>query len=118
MGDCLGITGAVSFFHFSLKTADGGVADDEEEKHLRKSRKDSPSKKNRIWNPHLITQVRECTWKILFMKKKYFVHFILAHHSQNVIFGLSDERAGSLLNIKENTENENLTVFSLNSNFT
>ena len=58
----------------------------------------------------VITQVRECTWKILFMKKKYFVHVILAHHSQNVIFGLSDERAGSLLNIKENTENENSTV--------
>ena len=45
-----------------------------------------------------------------FYEKKKFVHVILAHHFQNVIFGLSDERAGSLLNIKENTENENSTV--------
>ena len=57
-----------------------------------------------------LTLKDECTWKIHIMKKKYFVHVILAHHSQNVIFGLSDERAGSLLNIKENTENENSTV--------
>ena len=59
---------------------------------------------------HYHSSTRVYMENTFYEKKKYFVHVILAHHSQNVIFGLSDERAGSLLNIKENTENENSTV--------
>ena len=55
MGDRLGIPGAVSFFEFALQPAEGTVAAALKEKHLGKSRKDSPSKKTRIWNPDIIT---------------------------------------------------------------
>ena len=57
----MGIPGAVSFFQFSLQPAEGTVAATSQEKHLRKSRKDSPSQQKKGYGNQHSSSLREAS---------------------------------------------------------
>ena len=115
MGDRLGIPGDVKLFsNLLLQPAEGTVAAASQEKHLRKSRKHSPSQQKKGYGNQHSSSLREASdpSNDFWYSKHYFIHVTWTCHSQNVIFGEKGDWAASLLTIHAGNSVWNLDVVS------